>query len=56
MIPPELLQMAKEMGIDFLPETSPHTTYAPLNKLRKNRDKKKLNRRRMIKMTRRKNR
>ena len=56
MLPPELLQIAKEMGIDFLPATSPRTKYEPLNKLRRSRDKKKLSRRRMVKASRRKNR
>lgn len=55
MIPLELRQVAKYLGI-ALEETLPRPRYVPLNKLRKNRDKKKLIRRRMIKASRFKNR
>lgn len=48
-LPPEMLKMMKEL--DFVP-----SPYDPLNKLRKNRDRKKLNKHRMVKKSRRINR
>ena len=56
MLPPELIQFAKEMGVDLSSKSTRAERYKPLNKLRKNRDKKKLRKRRMVNASRRKNR
>jgi len=55
LLPPELQQIAKSLGISIEDEEF-RSPYVPLNKLRKNRDKKKLIRRRMVKSSRFKNR
>ena len=55
-LPPEMRKLAKEMGLDSDYMEEKQQSYSPLNKHRKNRDTKKVYKRKTTKTSRRKNR